>query len=117
MMTKRRILLGMFALLLMLPLTAGCSSKQAVPAENIKVLAAIRTAVSLKSEKQIERCRETVKAETEQGRMTEGLVRELESVFALTDDGNWEQAEKAIMQIQSRYKPVQATEHGHSHGH
>jgi len=105
--------LGLLALII----TSGCSSKQAVPAESIKVLAAVRTAVSLKSEKQIERCREAVKAEMEKGRMSEGLVRELESVFALTDDGKWEQADKAIVKIQSRYKPVQAMEHGHSCEH
>ena len=93
----------------------GCSKKSAVPAESIKVLAAVRTAVSIQSSKQIERCRDIVAAEAEQGRMTEKLAKELESVFELTDNGAWQQAEKKIMGIQNRYKPDQPAVHQHSY--
>ena len=85
--------------------------------ESIRILAAVRTAVSIQSQRQIDRCRETVQAEVEQGRMSEKLAQELESIFELAANGNWQQAENEILKIQGRYKPDQAAAHQHAGEH
>jgi hypothetical protein len=110
------IQLGMLVLLATTWMIMGCSTKTAVPAENIKILAAVRTAVSFQSKKQIDRCRETIRTEVEQGRMSEKLAQELESVFELTDNDQWQQAEKKIINIQERHKPEQPISCLHDHG-
>ena len=113
---KRFFPWGMLGLSAMLLIAAGCS-KKTVPADNIKILAAVRTAVSIQSQKQIDRCQVTVKTEQEQGRLSAELARELESVFTLGNNGQWRQAETKILKIQQRYKPDPATVNPHSHDH
>ena len=113
---NRTFCLGTLVLPVAALMVAGCAQK-AVPVENLRVLAAVRTAVSIQSGKQIDRCRETVAGELEQGRISGQLAGELEAVFQLADGGEWQQAEKLILKIQGRYKPDQTTVSGHSHNH
>jgi hypothetical protein len=115
-MTKTNQQYKILVLLVILLIVVGCSRKAAVPAENIRFLAAVRTAVSFKSQKLIDNYRETVQVDVEQGKMSEKLAKELESVFELADQGEWQQAEKQIMKIQDRYKPDPATVSRCSHG-
>lgn len=105
----------MIAIFVTLSIT-GCA-KKVVPVENIRVLAAIRTAMSIQSEKQVDNCRSLVKSEVEEGKISPELAKELDAVFELADQKQWNDAEKRIIKIQERYKPDSSTVHDHSHDH
>ena len=97
-------------------LVSGCS-KTVVPVENIKVLAAVRTAVSIQSDKQVAKSRSLVETEIAEGRISPELGKELNSVFELAEKKQWVDAEKKIIKIQERHKPDPSSLHDHSHDH
>ena len=111
-----KILHFTWLLMLITLLAAGCS-KTAVPVENIKVLAAVRTAISIQSDKQVTKSRSLVETEVAEGRISPELGKELGSVFELAAKKQWADAEKKIIKIQEKYKPDPSTLHDHSHDH
>jgi hypothetical protein len=92
----------------------GCSKKP-TSVENIRILTAVRTAVSIQSPKQVEHCRNLVGAEVGEGLLSAELEKELSSVFELAGKQEWLQAEKRIIKIQERYKPNPSTLDAHRH--
>jgi hypothetical protein len=115
----KNLLLNRIGLILMLIILiagflTGCSKKP-TPIENIRILAAVRTAVSIQSPKQIEHCRNLVNEEIREGRLPAKLEKELSSVFELAGKQEWQQAEKQIIKIQERYKPDPSTLDNHRH--
>ena len=112
----QRLIHFAWILMFIAPLLTGCS-KKTVPVENIKVLAAVRTAVSIQSDKQVAKSRDLVEMEISEGRISPELGKELDSVFELAEKKQWADAEKMIIKIQERYKPDPSTLHDHSHDH
>ncbi|MDO4586676.1 MAG: hypothetical protein Q4C95_05180 [Planctomycetia bacterium] len=66
-------------------------------------MAAIKTAVSIKSDKQVESCRKTIEQEVQNNGISLHLKEELLSVLQLAENGEWKQAEEKIREIQKRY--------------
>lgn len=80
----------------------GCS-KEEIPANNIVVLAAMKTGISIQSTKQLNVCRENIEKESKQGNISSELKKELLEIIQLAEAGKWNVAEKQIVKLQRRY--------------
>ena len=102
------------ALVLSLLCISGCS-RESVSVENIKLFAAVRTAVSMESPQQIERCRSLMETESSAGRLPRKLAEELGQILAMADEKKWKDAETKIIRLQEHCKPesTECCEHVH----
>ena len=104
-------------ILLLIIFVTGCVKETEVPLKNIQLLAAIRTAVSIESTEQLEKCHSTLQAEKDANNIPLALQEELKLVIELGTKGEWKDAQEKIQSIQKRYTVDSTTvrQEGHQH--
>lgn len=96
---------------------SGCA-KEEIPVNSIKLLAAIKTGISIESSKQLATCRENVVQDAKLGNISSELEKELLDIIQLAEKGNWSEAEKRIIKIQKQCTLNPEENHpGHDHNH
>ena len=95
----------------------GCS-KTEEPPENLKLLAALRTAISSQNAEWLAQTETAVDEATEKGELSEETEAAVREILALASDGEWEEAEKEIIRLQESRRPAaNAAVTAHSHDH
>lgn len=94
----------------------GCAQKPTDP-ENIRSLAAIRTACSTKSLPLIENAKAQAQKDVTAGLVSPEFEEELSEVFACAEKGDWEKAIAKVSRLQRKYKPSKRGPPIHEHRH
>ncbi len=97
----------------------GCG-KTEEPPENLKLLAALRTAISSRNTDWLAQTQTAVDEAAEKGELSEEMEASVREILALATDGEWEEAEEEIIQLQESRRPdsdavVGAHFHDHQH--
>ncbi|MDO5554564.1 MAG: hypothetical protein Q4G68_12470 [Planctomycetia bacterium] len=114
---KNLMIVAIFVALL---IGMGCAKKE-VPMDHIKLLAAVKTAVAIKSEKQLNNCRTEIDNDVQNNKMTGDMASQLKKVLDLAAEEQWAKAEEAIIKIQKKYtvntsgESDQSNHTGHNH--
>ena len=101
--------------LLMLACTA-CSRKEEPP-QNIRLMAALRTAVSARNAQWLAETKTAFQKAVDKGQVSDDTAESFRAIFETAESGDWAKAEKQTIKLQKSRRPTATCTADHAHAH
>lgn len=103
----RKIHLGKLWIAAPLLLTAGCYRPPQAATDNLELISSLRTAISTRSHQRLDDNERVLAERHSQGKLSDDEFKAFNDLIALARAGDWEKAERRVVQFQRAQRPTQ----------
>lgn len=114
---RKSILFISITLLFCVFTITGCA-RQEEPPENLRLIAALRTAVSAQNAKWLADTKASMEETIAKNEMSDETAKSFKAAIEAAEAGDWGYAEKLAIKLQESRRPASnAASHSHNHSH
>jgi hypothetical protein len=88
-------------------LTAGCYRPPQAATDNLELISSLRTAISTRSHQRLDDNERVLAERHSQGKLGDDEFKAFNDLIALARAGDWEKAERRVVQFQRAQRPTQ----------